>query len=427
MKLTLVPLAVAFFSLSHFLSAADRVPFPAGSSVTDGFGVQLKGGARAGEENLDEIQKLGLRWVRRGFIWESVEKQKGVYDFEEYDKLVADCKQRGLNVIGCIAFSNKLYGHAKDPEGRAAYAAYAAALAEHFKNDPVVWEIWNEPNTKTFWGKHGKVGNSEPYAQEYYNLVAATVPEMKKANPKAFIMAGSVSGLWTESIKWMGYVFADGVLKTGIDGWSVHPYAFKCPEEYIQVYGDMRKQMEAAGGPADLTLINSERGYPIGKAEGYAGGDPALSQEYQAWHIVRQYLVDMYLGVGATIWYEWDGSEGFQIYAKDGEPKPAYNAAKVLIEQLKGYKLDKRLPLESDRDFVFQFTNAAGNVKLVAWMAQPAGTEPDKIVPHAVKIPVAASGQLATANIYGEKGTVEPKAGSIELTLKGAVQYVSVK
>jgi hypothetical protein len=421
-------LVAATLSLTHF-AEAERVAWPEYQSVTEGFGVQLKHGHRASAENLDEVRKLGLRWVRRGFLWQSVEKEKGQYDFTHYDRFMEDCKARQLRVLGCIALGNKLHGHVKDPEGREAYAKYAAALAERYKDYDVVWEIWNEPNTMTFWGKHGKKGNSEPYAEEYYHLVAAAVPAIKKADPQAFVMGGSVSGLWTESIKWMDYVFADGVLKTGIDGWSVHPYSFKCPEEYEIVYADMRRQMEKAGGPADLVLLNSERGFPLNKAEGHAGGDPALSREYQAWHVVRQYLIDMYLGAKVTIWYEWDaepgGKEGFELFRKGEAPKPAYLATKVLIEQLEGFKFEKRLPLEGERDYVFQFRNAAGETRLVAWTAQPRGQTPDKIIPHKVKVPV--SGTVSTVSLYGEKRTATPKDGFLELELSGAPRYVILK
>ena len=101
-----------------------------------------------------------MKWVRRGFIWESIEREKGVYDFSQYDRFVNDCEKRGLKIIGCMAFSNKLYGHVKDEPARSAYADFAAELVKHYKGRNVIWEIWNEPNTMTFWGRHGKVGNS---------------------------------------------------------------------------------------------------------------------------------------------------------------------------------------------------------------------------------------------------------------------------
>ena len=38
--------------------------------------------------------------MRRGFIWEAIEKTPGVYDFSLYDRLVKDCRERGLSMTG---------------------------------------------------------------------------------------------------------------------------------------------------------------------------------------------------------------------------------------------------------------------------------------------------------------------------------------
>ena len=104
-------------------------------------GVQLKGDTD-GPEDLDRVQELGMKWVRRGFIWESIEREKGVYDFSQYDRFVNDCEKRGLKIIGCMAFSNKQYGHVKDEPARSAYADFAAELVKHYKGRNIIWEIW---------------------------------------------------------------------------------------------------------------------------------------------------------------------------------------------------------------------------------------------------------------------------------------------
>jgi hypothetical protein len=425
------PKGVAVAAAATFLTSSvsfSEVKWPPSGPIPDGFGVQLKGNTDS-VENLDLIKDLGLTWVRRGFIWEAIEKEKGVYDFSKYDALMDELKQRGFKVVGAIAFSNKLYGsHAKDEPGRTGYAKFAAALAERYKDYDIVWEIWNEPNTMTFWGRHGKKGNTPEYAEEYYGLVKATVPEMKKANPKCLVLGGSVSNMWSESYKWMDAIFEDGILKTGIDGWSVHPYGLKSPEDYIEAYDIMRKSMAKNGGPADIPVLNTERGFPLGKAEGYAGGAENMALEYQAWHVVRQFLIDQLCDVNVTIWYEWIGSEkeGFSLY-KPNQQLPVNTATKVLIEQLRGYSLDKRIDLGKDRDFALRFTTPAGAEKIVVWTAPPPHKNPDQTEPHSVKIPVGVSGPLKVTDIYGKSGSVEARGGTVELMASGSPQYLTVQ
>jgi len=411
--------------------------FPPDPTIPNMWSVQLK---TSDSETLDQVQKLGLKWVRRGFYWESIEKTKGVYDFSEYDKFMADCKAHGLSVIGDLFGHNKLYppGHPKDEPARTAYAKYAAATAAHFKDSHVIWEIWNEPNTLTFWGVKPK--NLETYAKDYTALVSATAAAIHEANPKAIVMAGSVSCLWSQSYEWMGFCFKDGILKTGIDAWSIHPYSPGSPEEYPAAYDKMRDQMVAAGGSKDFPLVNSERGFPISsKGEGYAGGK-GNAHDFQAWLLVRQYLVDLMYGVKVTSWYEWShkDKEDFALYEPGPTPNPAYTACKVLIEQLTGYRFDKRVDIGAPLDYVLRFTNDKGGVKLVAWTSSPLepnkkpGGEshvgsPDKAVPHTVKIPVEATGMLQTNQIYGEQGTVTVNGGNIDLPISGAPEYVTVK
>lgn len=393
-------------------------------TVPDSFGVQLKANNND-TGNIEAISKLGLKFVRRGFIWANVEKAKGVYDFAEYDRLVKDCEDRGMYILGCIALGNPIYPHVRTPEGRQAYADYAVKLVEHFKGKKIYWEIWNEPNIATFWGKHG-THNSPEYAQEYYELVKLTVPLMKKADPSCKVMAGSVSGVWSASRNWMISIFKLGVLSTGIDAWSVHPYTVKKPEGYLENYEWIRKMMQKSGKTDLLPLINSERGYPLGKAEGFAGGDAAKAKEYQAWHVVRQYMIDLLCDIKMTNWYEWSGKEGFSLYASD-EELPAFKACKVMIEELKGYTLEKRLPLASADDFALVFRNGNGSRKIVAWTS-PAGDEsPDKAVEHAVDLPVEATGSLGVCGIYGERSTVPVTNATVSVKLTGAPQYITIQ
>jgi polysaccharide biosynthesis protein PslG len=429
--LTAEGLVVAIFFAGLACTAARSGEEPVAATtlpefvIPQTFGLQLKGN-NCSAENLDEIRGLGLAVVRRGFAWADTEKEKGVYNFAGYDRLLEDTKKRGLRVLGCIAFDNKLYGPVREADGRAAYARFAAALAARYREHHILWEIWNEPNTMTFWGKHGKKGNSEQYATEYTALVKEVVPAMRKADPGCFIMGGSVSCLWPPSYLWTESCFKQGILQSGIDAWSVHPYGFKSPEEYPDAYAKVRKLMEQYAAPKNFPLLNSERGYPLKKAEGWAGGPASLAMQFQAWHLVRQYLVDMLCDVRLTNWYEWTGEEFGIVRGKDH--LPAYDACKVMTEQLGGYRLVKRLPLgtpvEAPLDFALLFEKPTGEQKLVVWTAPPADQSPDKTKDHTVNLPIDAAGPLELCDLFGKKSPFTVSDGKFTVTLTGSPQYV---
>jgi hypothetical protein len=399
-----------------------------GNRIPDGWGVQLKGHCNEAAD-LDQVKAAGLTWVRHGFHWGAIEKEKGVYDYGDYERFVKDCHARGLKIVGVVALQNKaLYPHPKDDPGTTAYANYAAALVTHFKDYDIAWEIWNEPNTMTFWGKHGK-GNSKEFAEEYYRMTKAAVTAMKQANPDCVILGGSVSNMWSKSYEWMDFAFQAGILKLDLDGWSVHPYGLKTPEDYVEAYAITRDLMKKNGGP-ELPLLNTERGFPLGKKEGYAGGSKKQATEYQAWHGVRQFLIDKYLGCNMTIWYEWynrDKVKGFSLYG-DGKspPLPVYDAVQVLFRELDGYSIKERVKLQSDRDFALLLENGEGKRKLAVWSSPPAMESPDKNEEHSVEIPVDASGSLELTDLFGKKSSIDVENGEIKIELSGAVQYIAL-
>jgi hypothetical protein len=399
-------------------------PDPAGMTIPHAFGIQIKS---VTPDDLDQIKEVGVRFVRRGFHWEGIEKEKGSYDFSGHDPVMKEIRDRGLRVLGVLAFGNRLYGPVRGDEGREAFAKYAAAAAARYKDDRVVWEVWNEPNTMTFWGRHGKKGNSEEYAAEYVALVKATVPAMRRADPGCAIVAGSVSCLWPESYKWIDACFAGAILRSGIDGWSVHPYSQRRPEDYVEAYGRVRDLMAKHGAPRDFPMWNTERGFPTRKAEGFAGGDPAMAGEYQAWHLVRQALVDYSQGLRLSSWYEWKNArEGFGLF-DDGALNPAGRAYRVLIGQLRGFRLRRREPMESDLDWVLSFTGPEGELAFAAWTSPPPDGSPDKAVPHEVAIKVDAPGRVERVQLYGETAPAEVKGGAVTLRLSGAPQYLVIR
>jgi hypothetical protein len=83
--LELIYLLISYVSTLSPLSLTKPVP--------DGFGVQIHfTHPKAGE--MEMIRAAGFKWVRMDFFWESMEKKKGEYYFNDYDVLVIDRKRK---------------------------------------------------------------------------------------------------------------------------------------------------------------------------------------------------------------------------------------------------------------------------------------------------------------------------------------------
>jgi len=402
-------------------NAADPLP---PQRIPDVCGVQLKNHNFTAED-MKQLHDMGFRIIRKGIYWNAVEKEKGVYDFSAFDEQMNEAKRLNLKVVGCLFGGNKLYeddgrGGIQTEAGREGFANFAAAAVKHYQDHDVLWEVWNEPNVRTFWRKDGK-HNSDEFADEYTSLVKAVMAAVLKADKGAFVMAGSVSNYWEPSYEWTESCFKKGILKSGIRGWSVHPYGVKTPEEFAVGHTRTRQLLKQYGAP-DMPMLNTERGFAVKEThEGWSGGSQERAREFQAWHFVRQYMIDQLHDIRLTVWYEWDG-EKFGLADDDGS-RPVYTAAKVMFDQLDGYRLVRRLDADRKLDYVLLFENEAGKRKLVAWTAPPPGGTPEEALPHVVSIGV---GKQPVFKVVDHEGKAQAVADGVALTLSGAPQYVDV-
>ena len=384
-------------------------------------------------KDIDHAYEAGFRVIRRGFYWNGIEKEKGIYDFSAWDAQMNHAKEKGMRIIGCFFSNNKLHENDKEggiqtESGRKGFAAWAAACAVHYKDHDVVWEIWNEPNVRTFWRKSGR-HNSKEFAAEYSALVNEVAPTMLKANPHAIILAGSVSNYWKPSYEWTEFCFQNGVLKSGITGWSVHPYGVKRPEDFAIGHKITQDLLKKYGAP-NMPMVNTERGFAVKEhREGWSGGDKNHVYNYQAWHLIRQYMIDQLYGLKHTVWYEWR-DDSFGLMDTKDQKRPAYQSAITMMKELDGFQLDKQLSVNFELDYVLRFVNGKGQAKLVAWTAQPRGGTPDEFRAHKITLPITSgkgsySVDGSAAQSLGTELSLDLHAKPIFVTLPDSITFAA--
>ena len=163
--------------------------------VPNGFGVNIH--FTGNPKDLDMIADAGFKFIRMDLTWTSVEREKGVYSFEQagYDALTEGCTKRGIRILYILDYSNKLYEtdrSIRTEEGRKAFAAFAEAAATRYKSKGILWEIWNEPNLEHFWKPQASV-------DDYCKLVKLSAAHIKKADPTGLVVAPATSGI---PLKW---------------------------------------------------------------------------------------------------------------------------------------------------------------------------------------------------------------------------------
>jgi hypothetical protein len=182
-----------------------------------GINTALRPDAPDAEARVRAMQEAGIKWGRQDFTWSRIEKEKGVYEFEPYDRLVELLRGRGISLFGDLTGAPKFHDP-RTPEGIAAYSAFARACVRRFAGKVDHWQIWNEPN--------GGLWRSEP--EKYGALLAAAGRAIHETNPKAKVLAMNMA--------FCDVLWAERVLKAApYDSFDIvcfHPYRAPCaPEE----------------------------------------------------------------------------------------------------------------------------------------------------------------------------------------------------
>lgn len=144
------------------------------------------------EARLQAMQQAGIKWGRQDFHWKRIEKTRGQYDWEPYDRLIEQCHQHGLLLFGNLAYGPEFHDP-RTPEGVEAYCALARAAARRYAGKVDHWQIWNEPNGG-YWR-----GSPEQYAR----LLAASGKAIHEAHPQAKVLGLNMAFcdvLWAEKI-----------------------------------------------------------------------------------------------------------------------------------------------------------------------------------------------------------------------------------
>ncbi|MHC4115998.1 MAG: cellulase family glycosylhydrolase [Planctomycetota bacterium] len=383
-----------------------------GPALPNGFGVNVH--FRGQPQDLDMIAEAGFKLIRMDLTWAMIEQDKGIYEFEKlgYDSLTEGCAKRGIRILYILNYGNTLYEKARSVRtqaGREAFAHFAEAAAERYAGKGILWEIWNEPNIEHFW-------DPQPSAEDYCKLVEITARRIKRADPNALVVAGATSQI---PFEWLEDCFKRGLLEW-IDVLSVHPYRSEPPETVVADYTELRrlvarylprgKQMPIISGEWGYSNLNWDR--------------TRLSEQKQAEYLARMFLTNLHQGVDISIWYDWknDGTDlnerehQFGTVRYDGNPKAAYLAAKVLASTLAGYKLDARIDLGNENDFVFKLTKN-GREAIAFW------TTAEK---HTVTLPIEPT-EVTLVGIYGGKVVINWKTKHLKLSALQSPQYLLIE
>jgi len=292
------------------------------------------------DRQLDDMKAAGASWVRIDMQWYVVQPSNAnTYDWSVYDRAIDAINRHNLRALVILDYApawaaiggcKPSLSHKCAPADPQAFATYAAAAAARYTPRGVKsWEIWNEPNSPTFWSPGVDVIG-------YADLLKATYPAIKQVNINATVITGGLraaaTGADISPYNFIAALYNAGA-KPYFDAIGAHPYSYPLlPSTAADAngWGQMLKihNIAIAEGDAAKKIWITEVGAST-------GGPHPITEAHQA-QILGEALQ---LGrssawVGPFFWYDYKdlgtnratGENFFGLVRFDGSHKPAYDS-----------------------------------------------------------------------------------------------------
>jgi hypothetical protein len=288
-------------------------------------------------------------------------------DFQATDQIVAQAAKHQLSLLPVVIYAPpwdaSSQGNHVQPARDRPYGLYLTALVKRYGPQGSFWsshstlrawrirswQIWNEPNLKYYW-------DTSPFAKSYVALLRVAHDAIKKVDPRATIVLGSLVNYGWRGLALIYKVHGSRDL---FDAVSSNPYTSQ-PSGVITILGYMRRTMDRHGDHAK-PLIATEVGWPsaLGKTQQNFGFN--TTERGQAKKLSE--LLPMLaanrsrLGLSSFYYYTWvstdqpgsvswnfSGLLGFDGSSGRISTKPAYSAFRRTALRLEGCKA-KSTPL----------------------------------------------------------------------------------
>lgn len=136
------------------------------------------------------MKEAGAGWVRMDFLWDEIEPAPGNFQFNKYDAIVNLLVTNNIKILGILNYSAPWASEGGEwnqpPKDNALFVNYAVRVIERYKGKIKHWEIWNEPDSHTYWVNQDGL-------KSYCLLLKSVYTAAKKADPDCKILNGGLA------------------------------------------------------------------------------------------------------------------------------------------------------------------------------------------------------------------------------------------
>jgi len=294
--------------------------------------------------------------------WPDLEPQKGQWRFQTLDAYLALAAEHHTQVLLPLGLSpqwasarpteRSTYqpGVAAEPRNIDDWRQYVSIVVSHCKGRVYAYEIWNEPNYKSFF-----TGSLD----QMVALTRVASEDIRRIDPQAIIVSPSAT-MATAGVDWLSQFLRLGGGQY-VDVIGFHFYVAPQPPEAMLPLVQRVRQTMIENGVGDKPIWNTEFSWPAPR--------PFPSEELAAGYLARAYLVDWAAGVRRLYWYAWDNHAFVvtQTTRQDNQTlTPAGRAYGIIENWLVGARMES---CDDDSDMWICRLNRNGKQEWIIWSA----------------------------------------------------------
>jgi len=228
------------------------------------------------------LKELGVSIIRIDFSWTQIEKVQGKDELSRLDYIVQECDKNNIEVLGVLGYSPAWAGGRWNQPvcDLKLFADFSARMAAHYPQIKY-WEIWNEPDSLTYWQPQDNMVT-------YTALLKLVYPAIKAANPGAVVLVG---GLTTDGLYKLKSMLKNGAGQY-FDILNLHPFVDPSNPQCVKTMGTIINNFAAAVRQYgfDKKIWITEIGCPgIDNSSKTWWNGPAQSEEEQAKFLKQAY------------------------------------------------------------------------------------------------------------------------------------------
>lgn len=231
--------------------------------------------------------------------WANINPAPDVYVWNALDKIVDTAQERGVDIIYTFGATPRWAvlsgsgsgcaqeGLACDAPSINSWKNFVSAITKRYAGRIKYWELWNEPNSPTFW--RGTLHELVTMAEVAYPIIKATGGVILSPAPQG-----------RNAYKWLdNYFIAGGNDYTDII--AFHGYFYGAPENIIDFSENLKQVVDRYDDLRNKPIWDTEHSW------GNSDWPFGASQKQQAAWLARFIPLSFASGIKRSVWYMWDG------------------------------------------------------------------------------------------------------------------------